>query len=137
LLPRTHRLRDTRSFRAVYGRGRSWATPLVALHALAVEGDRLLVGITAGKKVGKAVERNRVRRRLREAVRRRLPEMKRGYQVVLVARGASREAPLTALQATVDTLLQRAGLWQEGGAQRTAHSAQPEQREAPTRARDS
>jgi ribonuclease P protein component len=68
------------------------------------------VGITAGKKVGKAVARNRAKRLLREAVRRRLPELKRGCQIVLVARAAMRHAEFAAVQAAVDGLLARAGL---------------------------
>lgn len=80
------------------------------LHALPAAGDTLLVGFTAGKKVGGAVERNRAKRRLREAVRARLPELARGYQLVLVARAAIRDAEFSAVQAAVDSLLARAGL---------------------------
>lgn len=110
LLPRSNRLRDSRAFRVVYGRGRSWASPLVVLHALPTAGDALLVGVTAGKKVGGAVERNRAKRQLREAIRHRLPELRRGYQLVFVARAAMCGAHFTAVQAAVDALLARAGL---------------------------
>jgi ribonuclease P protein component len=110
VLPREHRLRDSRAFRQVYARGRSWADPLAALHVLRVEGDTLLVGFSASKKVGGAVQRNRARRRLREAVRRRLPAIRRGHHLVLVARAPIREAPWALVQATVDSLLERARL---------------------------
>ena len=53
---------------------------------------------------------HRAKRRLREAVRGRLPELARGYQLVLVARAAIRDAEFPAVQAAVDSLLARAGL---------------------------
>jgi ribonuclease P protein component len=110
LLPRAHRLRQERAFRAVYARGRAWADPLVVLHVLALPGESLLVGISASKKVGGAVQRNRIRRLLREAVRRRLLEIRRGHHLVLVARAASRAATAEQVSAAVDSLLSRARL---------------------------
>jgi ribonuclease P protein component len=113
VLPRDHRLRDARAFRQVYGRGRSWAHPLVVLHVLRVDGDALRVGISASKKVGGAVERNRVRRRLREAMRRRLPAIRTGHHLVLVARAPLREATWAEVQEAVDAMLERARLLTE------------------------
>lgn len=82
----------------------------MVLHVLPTAGDTLLVGVTAGKKVGGAVERNRAKRQLREAIRPRLPELRRGYQLVLVARAAMRGVQFAAVQAALDALLHRAGL---------------------------
>ena len=45
------------------------------------------MGITTGKKIGNAVKRNRARRIIREAVRALLPEMRSGFDIILVARG--------------------------------------------------
>jgi ribonuclease P protein component len=110
LLPRVHRLREPRAFQAVYSRGRSWGDRLVALHVLPAPDDEIRVGISVSKKVGGAVERNRVRRRLREVVRRRLPDLKRGCRLVLVARSEARAARFDDLEAAVERLLARADL---------------------------
>jgi ribonuclease P protein component len=82
----------------------------VALHVLPAPDDEIRVGISVSKKVGGAVERNRVRRRLREVARRRLPDLKRGCRVVLVARSEAREARFDDLEAAVERLLSRADL---------------------------
>lgn len=56
------------------------------------------VGFTCSKKVGNAVERNRVRRRLREVVRLAPPEaMRRGYDYVLIGRRTALEQPFSRL----------------------------------------
>lgn len=50
------------------------------------------LGITVGAKLGCAVVRNRVRRRLRECYRALAPELVNGYDIVIVARGRAVEA---------------------------------------------
>ena len=56
------------------------------------------VGFTCSKKVGNSVERNRVRRRLREVVRLAPPEqMRRGYDYVLIGRRTALELPFERL----------------------------------------
>ena len=62
------------------------------------------------KRVGDAVTRNRVKRRLREAVRRTLADLPPGWDIVLVARSAAATADYTTLDATVRELLARARL---------------------------
>lgn len=59
---------------------------------------RIRVGFTTSKKVGNAVERNRVRRRLREVARLYLPELaKEGYDYVLIGRTACLTYPFLKL----------------------------------------
>ena len=67
------------------------------------EGNRF--GFVTGKKVGGAVERNRARRLIREAVRLKLPLLKPGYDLVWVARPSINEADFTAVQAAIDEAL--------------------------------
>jgi ribonuclease P protein component len=67
------------------------------------------VGFTVSKKVGNAVERNRVRRRLREIVRSQVPgRMLTGHDYVLVGRRAALERPFDRMAAEFGSALQRA-----------------------------
>ena len=66
------------------------------------------VGFTCSKKVGNAVERNRVRRRLREVVRLSPPEaMRRGFDYVLIGRTAALQMPYDRLVEDFDRALRR------------------------------
>ena len=66
-------------------------------------------GITVSGRVGKAVVRNKVRRRLREAIRARLQRITPGVDVVLSARPAAARASWAELNAAVEQVLRRAG----------------------------
>lgn len=112
MLSREHRLRSNQEFQRVYRFGKSWAHPLAALHVLAQpEGRRF--GISVSKKVGNAVVRNRVRRRLREILRAQLPALKRGFDVIVVARSASSDADFAALTQAMEELFRRSRLPRE------------------------
>lgn len=98
MLPKEHRLNHTREFARVRRFGRSSGGPLLALYVLPVRSETIRVGFSVSKRVGKAVVRNRVKRRLREVVRHQLPEIKPGQDLVFIARPAAAEA--TYLQVT-------------------------------------
>jgi len=71
----------------------------------------LRIGFVVSKKQGKATARNRIKRRLREAVRqqwRALPQ--RPFDLIFVARGRLRKAEWPEVRAAVETLLRQAGL---------------------------
>ncbi len=73
-------------------RRRSWAHPLLVLYAAANEGGPTRAGFVVGRRIGKAVVRNRVKRRLREAWRSLLEEVPPGHDYVLIARPGLPEA---------------------------------------------
>lgn len=86
-------------FRKLYQKGTSHVCPSVVMYVKrnGTSGNRL--GITVSKKIGKAVIRNRAKRRLREVFRTNLPNMKTGYDFVLVARGRTATVPYSKLDA--------------------------------------
>jgi ribonuclease P protein component len=85
----------------------------MAVRYVANGSDVTRVAVSASKRVGNAVVRNRVRRRLKEAFR-RLP-VREGFDVVIVPRPDAALAGFAALQSEVALLLKRARLVVEGG----------------------
>ena len=65
-------------------------------------------GFAVSRRLGNAVERNRIRRRLKAAIA--LADVRCGWDVVLVARQRSRHADYQALRGSIDQLLLRADL---------------------------
>jgi ribonuclease P protein component len=93
-------------YTAVYSKGRSWFNDLVVLRAMPNELPVSRSGFSVGKKVGKAVVRNKVKRRLREIIR--LTPLKSGWDIVLIARVNSATVKYRDLQKAVTGLLNRA-----------------------------
>jgi ribonuclease P protein component len=92
---RAHRLSRSRDFDTVYRRGRSVSTRYLVLHWFAREEDadgEPRLGIAVPKKLGGAVVRNRMKRRLRETWRGMLDEIPRGSDYVLAVREGLPEA---------------------------------------------
>ena len=80
-------LTENYEFKRVYARGKSVVRPTVVVYCMRKNGPGPRVGITASKKIENAVKRNRARRLLRESTRELYPQMKSGYDLVLVSRG--------------------------------------------------
>lgn len=116
-MPGVERLKRRREFLEVAGRGRKWAAPGLVLQALPRQGAEpaetpagagLRYGLTASRKVGGAVARNRARRRLRALAERLLPQVGRGdTDYVLIARAATVERPFAALEQDLKVALER------------------------------
>lgn len=111
-MKRAQRLRSAADFRhARDAAPRAHTHPLLVLYAVPNDLVHPRVGITVSRRVGKAVVRNRVRRRIREASRRLLPSLVvAGHDLLFIARPASASADWSDLHAAVDSVLRRAGL---------------------------
>jgi ribonuclease P protein component len=112
MLERKYRLQKNRQFRYVYARGRSQATKLLSLvEVRSGPPAQLRVGFSVSKKVGNAVTRNKVKRRMREALRGQLPLLRGGHMLIFVARPAAAQADYGALEKDTRALLRRAKLY--------------------------
>ncbi len=96
--PGTH-IKLNSDFRRIYARGKSAVSPTVVVYCRRNRLDHNRFGFTVSKKLGKAVVRNRVRRRLREIVRLNGDLLLPGYDLVLVARGRALNAKYRKLEA--------------------------------------
>lgn len=110
-MERKYRLRLNADFKRVRRRGKSWANHLMVLCALPNELEHSRFGFAASKRIGKAVVRNRVRRRMREAVRLRRAFIADGWDVVFIARSATGRASYAEIVQGVENLLRRAELY--------------------------
>ena len=92
---KSRRLSRAAEFDAVYRKGRSASSRHLIVYAFPREdepGTPLRVGLTVSRKVGGAVERNRCKRLLREAVEELRPTLPAGTDLVVVARPGLAEA---------------------------------------------
>ena len=102
------RLRSSGDFAAVRQDGRSWADGLLVLVSRPNEFDVTRFGFIVSKRVGNAVIRNRVRRRLKEAAR--LSQVQCGWDLVFIARQGASSADYGLLSGSMKKLLTRANV---------------------------
>ena len=116
--PSLGRLKKRSEYLRVARSRQKWVAPGLVLQAYrrrveaAVAGpaEEIRVGFTASRKVGKAVERNRARRRLKAAAAEVLPAQGRpGTDYVVIARRSSLRRPYAALLGDLSTAVQRLG----------------------------
>jgi ribonuclease P protein component len=113
-MARVWRLRPGGEFERVRQNGRSWPHRCFILIVLP-RADQLAapprLGLAAGKRLGNAVLRNRIKRRLREAVRKIYPNLSTGIDVIIIARAPIINMPLIELTAALAEAFRRAKVW--------------------------
>ena len=92
----TRSMKENHLFRRLYAKGKSAVSPCLAVY------------------VGKAVRRNKVRRRIREAYRVHEGRMAPGWDIVVVARVKAAFAPYSELERELLRLLDRLGVYRKG-----------------------
>ena len=117
-LPRRRMLKKSSSFQRVYRAGKSYANRYLVLYVFHVrEGDpkrpRGEVGFAAGKKLGCAVIRSRVKRLLRESYRLTRPELKENVALILVGRRQTVRAKRQEVERAFRALAKKAGILRE------------------------
>ena len=107
-MQRKFRLTRSTDFKRVRRTGKSYAHPFVVLVVQTSETPRVRVGVTAGRSVGGAVQRNRAKRLLREAMRPLLLDLPPGWDLLLIARPALLAKSLQEIRQVLTSLLHHA-----------------------------
>ena len=105
------RIRRRKDFLAVYSKGTKSAHGGLAMHTRPTGHRWTRLGISIGRKFGRAAERNRIKRRLREIFRLCKHQLKPGHDVVITVRREAKGRSYTALQESVRTLLAKLNLF--------------------------
>jgi ribonuclease P protein component len=108
-------LKQNNDFRAVYSRGKSAVSPRTVIYCRKNRREKNRVGFTVSRKLGNAVTRNRVRRRLREVMRLHASSLRQGYDLILVARTRAVGSDYGKLEADVLRCLDQLHLLKKDG----------------------
>lgn len=109
-MKKTVSLKLNKEFRRLYYKGGSFVSKEMVLYVLpnGIQQNRL--GLTVSKKIGTAVVRNRVRRRLKESYRLLEDKLPTGYDLCFVARNRATEEEFQKIQSSMTFLLKKSGL---------------------------
>jgi ribonuclease P protein component len=109
------RLRANADFERLRHEGSTLLHPLLVISILPNGLEYSRFGFVVGRRLGKAVTRNRVKRQMREVVRVRMQkgEIAAGWDVVLIARHPMQGTSFHQVDEAIDLLLRRAGLMSE------------------------
>lgn len=112
-MKRSFRLKKTADFKRVRRLGKAYPHPLIVLIALPNELPFSRIAVVAGRSVGNAVKRNRAKRIMREVLRKLLPEISTGWDLIMIARKPLSTATFSEVQEAIQSVLQRARLTED------------------------
>lgn len=112
LVVRYRTLTKNKEFSRAYTRGKSFVHPLLVTYVVKTRNNSVRIGITASKKIGNAVTRNRARRVIRAALQQTLPADMSNYDIVFVARGKTAKSKSWQLEKIMKKQLECAGILQ-------------------------
>lgn len=103
-------LKQNHEFRRLYNKGKSAVSPFFAVYCRKTGRPYSRLGLTTGVKLGNAVKRNRVRRRMRELYRTNEEKFCPGYDIVIVARTRAVNARYSELEHSFLRLMKKLDL---------------------------
>ena len=106
----TTSLKKNHEFKRLYGKGKKAASQYAVVYCKRTGRPYNRLGITVSSKLGGAVQRNRIRRRLKEIYRLNEGKLSLGYDVIIVARITSRYAAYHEIEGSVLSLFRKLGL---------------------------
>ncbi|QEK13534.1 ribonuclease P protein component [Crassaminicella thermophila] len=106
----TLRLRENTDFKKIYAKGVSLANRYLVLFYMNKEQQYNRVGFIASKKVGKSVVRNRARRLMKESFRIYSSQVKKGYDLIFIARANIKDATYKDVEKAMVHILKKSKL---------------------------
>lgn len=112
MIKKNHRLRSPRDFRQAYKNGKSVVNAYLVLYYRRNKenNNNFRIGFTVSKKIGSAVVRNRVKRRLKEICRLNENIFSLGYDYVFVARVRMKDASYKTMEKSLLNLVKKIGI---------------------------
>ncbi|WP_314970809.1 ribonuclease P protein component [Peptostreptococcus stomatis] len=112
----TDGIKKDSDFRKVYQRGKSLADRNLVIYTMKNKSDKSRVGISISKKVGKAHERNRIRRCIKEAYRLNIDDkVLGGYDLVFIARINAADKDYKELERSLKYICKKANIIKKDG----------------------
>ena len=104
------KMKKNAEFKKVYTEGRYYVEKYVVMYIIKNSFDYNKVGYSVSKKIGKAVQRNLTKRRMREIYRTNADGIKKGFDIVFTARAGSAQAEFSDNQKCMESAMFRARL---------------------------
>ena len=102
-------IKKDKKFKYIYTNGRSFANKKLVMYYIKNNEEKLQIGISISKKVGKAVVRNRLRRLIKENIR--LSEnIKNGYSIIFLARVGADDLNFDTMKSSMNHILRKCEL---------------------------
>ena len=99
-----------REFRYAYKKGAKIVTDAIVFHWYKNRQSSNKLGLTVSTSLGKAVVRNRVKRLIRAAYSARKDELKKGYNIIIVARNKAAYVPYSKIKEAMDYCIRKSDL---------------------------
>jgi ribonuclease P protein component len=109
-IPSNIRIKKNTDYQTVFKKGKQISGRGVILYYSKNSAQDTRVGIIVSKKVGNAVVRNRIKRIIREIFRLNWPDIKSGYDIIIITRKSIREKSFHDIEKTFIDIMRRAGL---------------------------
>ncbi|MCH5278541.1 MAG: ribonuclease P protein component [Christensenellaceae bacterium] len=113
-MKRCYSLKRNKEFRYAYRVGKAAHSKSMVLIYAKGKPNEVKIGFSVSKKLGNAVVRNRIKRRLREAITPLIPDFRKGVKLIIVAKAAILEEKMQSIQSSMRYMAKKAGLLTHG-----------------------